>query len=110
MSVATPVGSISPFDADLPYELHPAVEVRPEPFGALLYSFKTRRLSFLKDPTIGHAGAGAGTAPDRRRRLSSRRHHRTGPPHHVPSSPGHTGLDRNNQGAHCDKFRTGTDQ
>jgi len=54
MSVSTPapVGSIAPFAADLPYELHPAVEVRPEPFGALLYSFKTRRLSFLKDPTL----------------------------------------------------------
>jgi mycofactocin biosynthesis protein MftB len=29
--------------------LHPAVSVRPEPFGALLYHFGTRRLSFLKD-------------------------------------------------------------
>jgi mycofactocin biosynthesis protein MftB len=52
VSTTTPVGSITPFDADLPYELHPAVEVRPEPFGALLYSFKTRRLSFLKDPLL----------------------------------------------------------
>jgi len=54
MSVSTtsPAGLIAPFIADLPYELHPAVEVRPEPFGALLYSFKTRRLSFLKDPTL----------------------------------------------------------
>lgn len=40
------------FDAGLAYELHPSVEVRPEPFGALLYSFKTRRLSFLKDSTL----------------------------------------------------------
>jgi putative mycofactocin binding protein MftB len=30
-------------------ELHPQVSVRPEPFGALLYHFGTRRLSFLKD-------------------------------------------------------------
>jgi putative mycofactocin binding protein MftB len=29
--------------------LHPQVAVRPEPFGALLYHFGTRRLSFLKD-------------------------------------------------------------
>ena len=29
--------------------LHPQVSVRPEPFGALLYHFGTRRLSFLKD-------------------------------------------------------------
>ena len=28
------------------------MEIRPEPFGALLYSFKTRRLSFLKDPVL----------------------------------------------------------
>ncbi|MEP6561123.1 MAG: mycofactocin biosynthesis chaperone MftB [Nakamurella sp.] len=47
-----PDGPISAFDAARPYELHPAVEVRPEPFGALLYSFKTRRLSFLKDPLL----------------------------------------------------------
>ena|ERR1700712_1325689 len=52
MSVSTPVHSVPVFDADLPYELHPAVEIRPEPFGALLYSFKTRRLSFLKDPLL----------------------------------------------------------
>jgi putative mycofactocin binding protein MftB len=29
--------------------LHPSVSVRPEPFGALLYHFGTRQLSFLKD-------------------------------------------------------------
>jgi len=28
------------------------VAVRPEPFGALLYHFGNRRLSFLKDPTV----------------------------------------------------------
>ena len=32
--------------------LHPQVAVRPEPFGALLYHFGTRKLSFLKNPTI----------------------------------------------------------
>jgi len=47
--LTTGAGARSPFVPDLPYELHPAVEIRPEPFGALLYSFKTRRLSFLKD-------------------------------------------------------------
>jgi len=83
MSVSTraPAGSPTPFDEKLPYELHPAVEVRPEPFGALLYSFKTRRLSFLKDPllvtlvrslaqhpTAGDACSALGiTEPDRRR-------------------------------------------
>ncbi|MET8468104.1 mycofactocin biosynthesis chaperone MftB [Streptomyces sp. NPDC006422] len=36
-------------DLDRPWDLHPQVSVRPEPFGALLYHFGTRRLSFLKD-------------------------------------------------------------
>lgn len=51
-STSAPVGSAAAFAAGSPYELHPAVEIRPEPFGALLYSFKTRRLSFLKDLTL----------------------------------------------------------
>lgn len=37
------------FDADRAWDLHPQVSVRPEPFGALLYHFGTRKLSFLKD-------------------------------------------------------------
>ncbi|MFC3999976.1 mycofactocin biosynthesis chaperone MftB [Nocardiopsis sediminis] len=52
-------------DLDAPWDLHPQVAVRPEPFGALLYHFGTRRLSFLKDPVLlavvralpGHATA-----------------------------------------------------
>ncbi len=32
--------------------LHPAVSLRPERFGALAYSFDTRRLSFLKHPDL----------------------------------------------------------
>lgn len=39
-------------DLDTAWELHPQVSVRPEPFGALLYHFGTRKLSFLKDPTL----------------------------------------------------------
>lgn len=39
----------SAFDIDRAYDLAPAVAVRPESFGALLYHFGTRRLSFLKD-------------------------------------------------------------
>ena len=31
------------------WQVHPQVSVRPESFGALLYHFGTRRLSFLKD-------------------------------------------------------------
>ena len=37
------------FDLAAPWDLHPSVSVRPEPFGALLYHFSTRRLTFLKD-------------------------------------------------------------
>ena len=40
------------FDPDLSWRLHPQVAVRPEPFGALLYHFGTRKLSFLKNRTI----------------------------------------------------------
>lgn len=40
------------FDPDLGWRLHPQVAVRPEPFGALLYHFGTRKLSFLKNRTI----------------------------------------------------------
>jgi mycofactocin biosynthesis protein MftB len=38
----------SPFDPELPYRASPRVALRPEPFGALVYHFGTRRLSFLK--------------------------------------------------------------
>lgn len=34
------------------YALSPSVALRPEPFGALAYDFDTRRLSFLKTPTL----------------------------------------------------------
>ncbi|HWH26394.1 MAG TPA: mycofactocin biosynthesis chaperone MftB [Pseudolysinimonas sp.] len=44
--------SISPVDLDLAWDIHPQVSVRPEPFGALLYHFGTRKLSFLKDLTL----------------------------------------------------------
>lgn len=47
MSVPT-----SAFDANRRWRLHPQVAVRPEPFGALLYHFGTRKLSFLKNRTI----------------------------------------------------------
>ena len=42
----------SRFDLDAEWRLHPQVALRPEPFGALLYHFGTRKLSFLKDRTI----------------------------------------------------------
>jgi putative mycofactocin binding protein MftB len=62
---------------DQAWDLAPQVSVRPEPFGALLYHFGTRRLSFLKDrrllavvqrlgdaPTARDACTGAGVQPD----------------------------------------------
>jgi putative mycofactocin binding protein MftB len=48
----TPAGPASPFDLDRPWRLDEQVAVRPEPFGALLYHFGTRRLSFLKNTTM----------------------------------------------------------
>jgi putative mycofactocin binding protein MftB len=40
------------FDPDRAWGVHPQVSVRPEPFGALLYHFGTRKLSFLKDRVL----------------------------------------------------------
>jgi putative mycofactocin binding protein MftB len=40
------------FESDRPWCLDELVAVRPEPFGALLYHYGTRRLSFLKNPTV----------------------------------------------------------
>lgn len=47
-----PMQQSDAFDADRPWRVHPQVAVRPEPFGALLYHFGTRKLSFLKNRTI----------------------------------------------------------
>jgi putative mycofactocin binding protein MftB len=62
---------------DRPWRVSPGVSVRPEPFGALLYHFGTRRLSFLKDrqllavverletaPSARQACADAGLSPE----------------------------------------------
>jgi putative mycofactocin binding protein MftB len=40
------------FDLDAAWCLAPQVRVRPERFGALLYHFGTRQLSFLKSPAL----------------------------------------------------------
>ena len=40
------------FDLDRAWQVDPRVSLRPEPFGALLYHFGTRRLSFLKNQTV----------------------------------------------------------
>jgi mycofactocin biosynthesis protein MftB len=76
------------FDLDAAWQLHPQVSVRPERFGALLYHFGTRRLSFLKSPALytvvttldsqptaraacAHAGIGAAELPVYARALST---------------------------------------
>ncbi|AZG48308.1 mycofactocin biosynthesis chaperone MftB [Gordonia insulae] len=67
------------FDTTDAWVLNPKVALRPEPFGALLYHFGTRKLSFLKNltvvgivnslgdhPTAEHALSAAGIgAPER---------------------------------------------
>ncbi|HEX4093346.1 MAG TPA: mycofactocin biosynthesis chaperone MftB [Trebonia sp.] len=44
--------SVAGFDLDRAWRVHPQVSMRPEPFGALLYHFGTRRLSFLKNQRV----------------------------------------------------------
>lgn len=39
-------------DPSRPYRLAASIALRPEPFGALAYDFRTRRLSFLKTPAL----------------------------------------------------------
>jgi putative mycofactocin binding protein MftB len=54
------------FELDRPWQLHPQVSVRPERFGALLYHFGTRRLSFLKSPELLTVVKTLGDAPSAR--------------------------------------------
>ena len=56
---------------DSAWDLHPQVSVRPEPFGALLYHFGTRKLSFLKDRTLLAAVQSLADAPDLRAAFAS---------------------------------------
>ncbi|MFC4369827.1 mycofactocin biosynthesis chaperone MftB [Citricoccus nitrophenolicus] len=53
-TASTPVvpGPGLTLDPGTAWQLNPRVAVRPEPFGALLYHFGTRRLSFLKDTRL----------------------------------------------------------
>ncbi len=52
LTVPVSAPALEVFDPDVGWRLHPQVAVRPEPFGALLYHFGTRKLSFLKNRTI----------------------------------------------------------
>ena len=58
-------------DPSLSWRLHPQVAVRPEPFGALLYHFGTRRLSFLKNRTIAAVVESLADHPDVRSALAA---------------------------------------
>ncbi len=53
-------------DLDAAWQLHPKVALRPEPFGALLYHFGTRKLSFLKNRTVVRVVQSLGAHPDAR--------------------------------------------
>ena len=48
------------------WQVHEQVSVRPERFGALLYHFGTRKLSFLKNRTIVEVINSLGEHPDAR--------------------------------------------
>ncbi len=55
---------VDAFDAGAPWQLHPQVSLRPEPFGALAYHFGTRRLSFLKTRRLVDVVEGLAAHPD----------------------------------------------
>lgn len=40
------------FDLDAQWQLSPQVSIRPERFGAMVYHYGTRRLSFCKSPIL----------------------------------------------------------
>ena len=52
------------FDPGRPYRCSPSVAIRPEPFGALVYHFGTRRLSFLMTPQLVAVVSGLADQPD----------------------------------------------
>jgi putative mycofactocin binding protein MftB len=54
------------FDLDGAWRLDDRVSIRPERFGALLYHFGTRRLSFLKSPMLLAVVRGLARHPDAR--------------------------------------------
>jgi mycofactocin biosynthesis protein MftB len=51
-SASSSASSSGGFDPGRAYRCSPSVALRPEPFGALVYHFGTRRLSFLKTPQL----------------------------------------------------------
>jgi mycofactocin biosynthesis protein MftB len=59
------------FDLTVAWQLHPQVAVRPERFGALLYHFGTRRLSFVKSPELLAVLNALAESPDARAACAS---------------------------------------
>jgi putative mycofactocin binding protein MftB len=64
--MSVPPAPATEFDLDAPWMLHPSVSVRPEPFGALLYHFGNRRLSFLKTRQLLEIVRNLAACPDAR--------------------------------------------
>jgi mycofactocin biosynthesis protein MftB len=58
--------SAAPFDLDGAWRLDDRVSIRPERFGALLYHFGTRRLTFLKSPVLLDVVRGLAEQPNAR--------------------------------------------
>lgn len=46
------VAGSTTFEPSRAWRMNPSVALRPEPFGALLYHFGTRKLSFLKNLAV----------------------------------------------------------
>jgi len=59
------------FDLDAAWTVHPQVAVRPERFGALLYHFGTRRLSFLTDRALADVVTSLSAHPSARAALGA---------------------------------------
>ena len=55
------------FDAALPWQKSRSVALRPEPFGALVYHFGNRKLSFLKSKQLVSVVEALADQPERPR-------------------------------------------
>ncbi|BBG04933.1 MULTISPECIES: mycofactocin biosynthesis chaperone MftB [Pseudonocardia] len=64
LDATVPDGAAGSFDPAAPYRVSESVSLRPEPFGALVYDFTTRKLSFLKTPELVEVVKGLGDQPD----------------------------------------------
>jgi putative mycofactocin binding protein MftB len=65
------MSAVVEFDADLPWQRSRSVALRPEPFGALVYSFSTRKLSFLKSRQLVDVVEALGEHPSAAAALSA---------------------------------------